>query len=257
MQFLSSTHTDVGIAKKINQDAFCLKIAKTPKYHIAMAVLCDGMGGLKCGELASAFVVNAFSNWFEDELPAMALQEIDLSKIMQQWRTLALEQGQKIMKYGAAHNISLGTTLSALLIVNSEYVLIQVGDSRIYKNSGGAFEQLTRDHTLVAHEVELHHLTQEQARTDSRRNVLLQCIGASKTIVPDVERGYVNENDVFLLCSDGFRHEITENEMLGVLSSPLLTSEKVMKKSLVDLVELNKARKEKDNITAILIKAIR
>ena len=72
MRFLSAAHTDVGITKKVNQDAFCLKIAKTPKMHLALAVICDGMGGLKQGELASALLVNAFSNWFENTLPQQA-----------------------------------------------------------------------------------------------------------------------------------------------------------------------------------------
>ena len=99
-------------------------------------------------------------------------------------------------------------------------------------------------------------MTPEQAMNDSRKNILLQCIGASKTIVPDIERGTLEEGDVFLLCSDGFRHEISEQEIFGVMAPSLLTSEKVMKKSLVDLVNLSKTRNEKDNITALLIKAV-
>lgn len=256
MRFLSAAHTDVGIFKKINQDAFCLKIAKTPKHNIAFAVLCDGMGGLNSGELASSFVVNAFSGWFENELPLMLAKALDMSLVRSRWNTIALEQAQKIMNYGQAHHISLGTTLTAMLIVNQEYVYVQIGDSRIYKLSDH-IQQVTKDQTLVAHEVEQQRLTVDEAKTDGRKNILLQCIGASKTLVPDIQTGRVEENEAFMLCSDGFRHEISEEEMFGVIAPPLLTSEKVMKKSLVDLVELNKSRNEKDNITALLIKAIR
>lgn len=256
MRFLSVAHTDVGTTKKINQDAFCLKIAKTPVANIAFVVLCDGMGGLNKGELASALVVNAFSNWFENELPMIVDKKTDLNKVTVRWREIALEQGKKILNYGQSQGFSLGTTLTTLLIVNNEYACVHVGDSRLYKINH-AIQQVTKDHTLIAYELEQHRLTVDEAKMDSRKNVLLQCVGASKTIVPEIVTGTVEENDVFMLCSDGFRHEVSEEEMFGVMAPALLTSEKVMKKSLMDLIELNKSRNEKDNITAVLIKAIR
>lgn len=256
MRFLSATHTDVGITKKVNQDAFCLKIAKTPKANIAFAVLCDGMGGLKCGELASALVVNAFSKWFETELPEKIKNGVDFNNIKTRWNEIVLDQGEKILGYGQSEGISLGTTLTGILLINNQYIFVQVGDSRIYKLSQ-KIRQLTKDHTLVSREVEQHRLTEAEAMVDKRKNILLQCVGASKTIIPDIETGTVQEGDVFILCSDGFRHEISDEEIFGVMGPAVLTSEKVMKKCLVDLVELNKSRNEKDNITALAIKAIK
>lgn len=255
MRFLSVAHTDVGISKKINQDAFCLKIAKTPTSNIAFAVMCDGMGGLNNGEYASALVVNAFSEWFEKELPLIADKNIDMGSVTERWKEIVLDQGRKILEYGQSRNISLGTTLTVLLIVNGKYANIHVGDSRLYKITN-AMHQLTKDQTVAAHEIEQQRMTVAEAKTDRRSNILLQCVGASKVIEPDVQIGTLEENDAFMLCCDGFRHQVSDEEMYGILAPHLLTSEKVMKKSLVDLVELNKARNEKDNITAILIKAI-
>lgn len=256
MRFLASAHTDVGIAKKVNQDAFCLKIAKTPKARIALCILCDGMGGLKNGELASALVVNAFSSWFENEFPPSIAKGIDFSKVKARWHELANQLNQKILNYGRVNGFSLGTTLTGLLIVDDKFISIHVGDSRIYCINK-TIKQLTRDHTVVALEVEKNRLTEEQVKTDSRKNVLLQCVGASEFIVPDIETGTIKENDIFFLCSDGFCHEIGTDEMYGVFASELMSSETVMKKSLIDMVDLNKTRKERDNITAIMIKAIR
>ncbi len=256
MRYLSVVHTDVGISKKINQDAFCLKIAKTPTSNIAFAVMCDGMGGLSSGEYASALVVNAFSNWFENELPPIADKNMDMNRVTERWRAIVLDQGQKILEYGQSRNTSLGTTLTALLIVNDKYASIHVGDSRLYKITN-AMHQLTKDQTVAAYEIEQQRMTVAEAKTDRRNSILLQCVGASKVIEPDVQTGALSENDAFMLCSDGFRHQVSDEEMYGVIAPQLLTSEKIMKKSLVDLVELNKSRNEKDNITAILIKAIR
>ena len=255
MRFLSVAHTDVGISKKINQDAFCLKIAKTPTSNIAFAVMCDGMGGLNDGEYASALVVNAFSNWFENELPSIVDKNLNMNSITERWKEIVLYQGQKILEYGQSRNISLGTTLTVFLIVNDKYANIHVGDSRLYKITD-AMHQLTKDQTVAAHEIEQQRMTVAEAKTDRRSSILLQCVGASKVIEPDVQIGTVAENEAFMLCSDGFRHQVSDEEMYGVLAPQLLTSEKVMKKSLVDLIELNKVRNEKDNITAILIKAI-
>lgn len=255
MRFLSVAHTDVGISKKINQDAFCLKIAKTPTSNIAFAVMCDGMGGLNNGEYASALVVNAFSNWFENELPSIADKNPNMNSVTERWKEIVLDQGKKILEYGQSRNISLGTTLTVLLIINDKFANIHVGDSRLYKITD-AMHQLTKDQTVAAHEIEQQRMTVSEAKTDRRSSILLQCVGASKIIEPDVQIGTLSPNDAFMLCSDGFRHQVSDEEMYGIIAPQLLTSEKVMKKSLVDLVELNKTRNEKDNITAILIKAI-
>lgn len=256
MRFLSVAHTDVGISKKINQDAFCLKIAKTSTANIAFAVMCDGMGGLNNGEYASALVVNAFSNWFENEFPAIVGRDLSMDKVTNRWKEIVSDQGCKILEYGNANGISLGTTLTTLLIVNNRFVSIHVGDSRLYKIND-AMHQVTKDQTVAAYEIEQQRMTVAEAKNDRRSNILLQCVGASKVIEPQILTGTVAENDTFMLCSDGFRHQISSEEMYGVIAPRLLTSEKIMKKSLVDLVDLNKSRNEKDNITAILIKAIR
>lgn len=256
MRFLSVAHTDVGTSKKINQDAFCLKIARMPSANIAFAVICDGMGGLNDGEYASALVVNAFSRWFEQEFPLIANKNMDLNPVIARWNQIVQDQGRKILEYGKQRSISLGTTLTALLILNTKFACIHVGDSRLYKITD-KMQQMTKDQTVAAHEVEQQRMTVSEAKSDRRSSVLLQCIGASKVIEPEQFTGTVAENEAFMLCSDGFRHQISSEEMYGILAPHLLTSERIMKKSLVDLVELNKSRNEKDNITAILIKAIR
>ena len=256
MRFLTAAHTDVGIAKEVNQDAFCLKVAKTPKAQIVFTVLCDGMGGLRNGELASSWLVNAFSAWFENELPVALKGNISFDQIKTRWNEIANEQNKKIGDYGQNNGFSLGTTLTGLLIVENKFLFIHVGDTRIYRINT-AISQLTKDQTVVAMELEKNLITKEQAKTDTRKNVLLQCIGASKSIAPEYVTGTLGINDVFMLCSDGFRHEVCDEELLGILASSLLTSEKVMKTCLIDLVELNKTRGERDNITALLIKAIK
>ena len=67
----SAAHTDVGIKKSVNQDSVILKIASSPFGKIAFAVVCDGMGGLQQGEIASGMLSQNYENWFQRELPVL------------------------------------------------------------------------------------------------------------------------------------------------------------------------------------------
>lgn len=255
MDYITASCTDVGIRKETNQDSFCIKIAATPIGKIAMAVVCDGMGGLSKGELASATVVRAFSDWFEQELP-QSIPTFSIDNIKNRWGSIIQEQNNKIADYGSRSHIDLGTTLTALLVVDKQCLLIaHVGDSRVYK-IGEQLEILTQDQTVVAQEVRRGTLTKEEAENDPRRNVLLQCIGASKTVIPEFIVDSVESGCVYMLCTDGFRHVITEEEIQESFQPQTLINEETMKKNAFRLVEENKRRMEKDNITVLLLKTI-
>lgn len=253
MEFLTVACSDIGIKKKVNQDSYCIKSAKTCIGNILMAVICDGMGGLAKGEVASASVITAFSKWFERELPEL-VRELSVEEVKQKWGMIIKEQNQKIRIYGESLGINLGTTLTIMLIIDENYVMIgHVGDSRAYKINSSV-QILTEDQTVVAREVKQNKLTLEQAMQDPRRNVLLQCIGASKTVLPDYIVEAVELGATYMLCTDGFRHQITEIEIFEYFNPEVLVDENVMKSRAEELVELNKIRMENDNITVLLIK---
>ncbi len=254
MRFMSSAYTEAGAVKKVNQDAFCLKVASTSGMGVAMAVLCDGMGGLANGELASAFVVNAFSKWFDRELPDALSRGAGVEMIKKSWSRLVTEQNSKILEYGASEG-RMGTTLSAILLLDGSFLIIQVGDSRIYRLSQ-TISQLTKDQSFVAREVEQGRMTPEEARVHPRRNEILQAVGIDKKLAPQFISGNLKRNEAILLCSDGFYHELTDNEMLGILAPSVLTSESVIGACLRDMAGEVKRRGEIDNITAILLKGV-
>ncbi len=257
MSYLFSLHTDVGIRKDTNQDSLCLKQAQTDKGDILLAIVCDGMGGLEKGEVASATLIKVFSEWFETELPYLLAKDNSYEEIRYRWDRIIKEQNQIIGEYGRKHHIALGTTISALLILeDGKYLIGHVGDSRVYKITEDNIEVITFDQTVVANEVKHGRLTPEQAERDSRRNVLLQCIGASKIVEPDFIAGQVNANECYMLCSDGFRHVVTADEIKEAFAPSNNLDETQMHKNIVKLIELNKEREETDNISAILIKTV-
>lgn len=251
--FLTAYHTDVGIKKASNQDAFCIKTAQNPENEILLAVICDGMGGLAKGEVASASVIRAFSEWFENNLSEQAYFT-NIQQIQYDWSRLILDMNQKLLAYGVENHVQLGTTATAFLILNErQYIIGHVGDTRIYRIDS-KIEQLTEDQTLVAREIARGNLTLEEARYDNRRNVLLQCVGAVGDVKPQFITGSLKEDAVYLMCSDGFRHEVAEDELFQMLNPSRMTEERIMKQQLIKLIELNKQRQEKDNISAVLIK---
>ena len=74
MEYIVAAESDIGIAKSVNQDSLCVKVAETELGNAALLLICDGMGGLAMGELASAEVVQSFSEWFENDFqPAVPL----------------------------------------------------------------------------------------------------------------------------------------------------------------------------------------
>lgn len=253
MNFIISAATDIGLRKSTNQDSYNVRVLSTKQGKMVFAVLCDGMGGLAKGEIASASVVNAFCKWADTRLPVLSEGDISDEDIRHEWIAISTEFNEKIKAYGKGYGISMGTTVTAMLITEKRYYIINIGDTRAYELSNKA-AILTRDQTLVAHEVEVGHLTPEEAERDSRRSVLLQCIGASEEVYPDMFYGDTKLNAVYMLCTDGFRHEITENEIYQYLNPDVMVNEEGMKQNMIFLIELNKQRQEKDNITVLSIR---
>ena len=253
MNFIISAQTDIGLTKQTNQDSLSLKVASTPNGKMAFGVLCDGMGGLSKGEVASATVIRAFNDWFLNKLSNICVSSINDSVIREQWTQIVTEQNNIIKRYGARIGIRLGTTVVAMLITQTRYYILNVGDSRAYEISDWV-RQITADQTFVAREVALGNMTEEQAKVDERRNVLLQCVGASDVVYPDMFFGDVNTNAVYMLCSDGFRHEISQSEIFEKLKPDVLLNENAMNENSRNLIELNKARQERDNISVALIR---
>lgn len=147
----------------------------------------------------------------------------------------------------------MGTTFTGILFVGDQYVIAHVGDTRVYQITSD-MKQLTTDQTFVAREVSRGTMTLEQALQDKRRNMLLQCVGASNIVEPQVLTGKTVKG-AYMLCSDGFRHEITEREMYESLNPINLMNKKAMHSNAKYLIEQVKSRQEKDNISVVLIRA--
>ena len=253
MNFITAFHTDVGIKKKTNQDSLLIQQAQTASGNVLLAVICDGMGGLAKGEVASACMIQAFSDWFTHQLPQLLSAGLQAEALRSSWEQLVSAVNQKITNYSISNGVSMGTTCAALLIANNTYYIMNIGDSRIYLISDNLY-QLTKDQTYIQREMDAGRMTYEEAMRDPQRNVLLQCVGASPVIEPDFYMGDVQINQCYMLCCDGFRHVVTPQELFQYLNPTVSQSEEQMRQNMVYMTELNKQRNETDNITVALIR---
>lgn len=244
--------SDKGNIKKINQDGALYKEARIGNGGIMLAAVCDGLGGLKDGEVASTMVVQALGEWFDNDLPEMAAEGITDAALIESLNRLIVGEDERVAAYGDAHG-ECGTTLSAVIACGGIYLCVNIGDSRVYLITNENISQLTHDQTKVQQMVDAGDLTPEQAETHPERNVLLQCIGAGGDVLPEYSAGEYRKGDTFIVCSDGFRHKLSKEEMVSLFGKNA-GSEKKLAESAKRAVEVVMKRKERDNVTVVVVR---
>jgi serine/threonine protein phosphatase PrpC len=242
-------YTDKGTQKQTNEDSLVIRTASSSGGDIAMAAVCDGMGR---GELASSTIVQALSEWFEEKLPTLIGEGYDYLTLKAGIEYEIRRQSKRIEDYAVRRGLRLGTTLTMILIVGGHLLTVNVGDSRVYE-VGSSIVQLTKDHSLAQREVDRGTLRIEDMERYAHRNVLTQGIGDSTNLLPDVKEEPLSYNSAYLLCSDGFRHELSQEEIRSAIYAAVGKGDKNMKKTLEKLSQKAMSRGENDNITAVVI----
>ena len=247
MEFQCGVVSDVGTTRKVNQDSACIHIQDSIIGNVGFAVVCDGMGGLSHGEFASQSMIEKIEKWYDSEFKELLVQGVEVNQLREQLDKLLVEHNKYLIEYGNDMGASMGTTVSLLLMLPGRYFGIHVGDSRIYKIGKRTMEQITNDHSRVMQEVRMGIITPTEAERDTRKNQLLQCIGARGSIQTEFFSGNIDLAETFLLCSDGFVHKLQEKEMWRKLRPNKAKKDEIIQKNLLELVEENK----KMNLTSI------
>lgn len=253
MNFFIAALTDKGVRRPTNQDSLFTRQFMTGCGKYAFAILCDGMGGLQHGELASTSIVSAFSAWANERLPILEEPLMD-HEIRREWTGLIQLNNQELLTYGLANSCKLGSTVTVLLLSEIRYFILNIGDTRAYELYDGC-RQLTVDHTVIADEISMGNLTPEQAEASPIKNILTRCVGVYDHVYPDMFFGDTRPGAVYLLCSDGFRHRISAVEMAEYLKPRSSDPAQELRRGEGKLIELVKERGEKDNISVVAIYA--
>ena len=243
--------TDKGDVRSSNQDSFCARISSFGQETVALLAVCDGVGGLQAGELASTGAVRCFEDWFEQQLPQIMQSGLTDTMVFLSWHQILENLHNALCEYAERSAMQFGTTVSALLISSDRLYWVQVGDSRIYLDDGAGTEQLTKDQTLAMREVEAGRLSPEAMQTDQRKNILLQCLGYGK-MEPVFQSGPPPQRGAVVLCSDGFCHYLAEKQIHRLLTET--ETREQLWQQMQKTVEYCRAHGETDNITALVLK---
>ncbi len=252
MEVKACIFTDAGKGRRINQDAAMIKVANTRRYgRISFVCVCDGMGGLSRGEVASCKAIRAMENWFMEELSLMQnLEEEELwDTVERSLKRLLVRVSAEIGRYGKHRGINLGTTLTCLLQIGTRFMTFNIGDSRIYLIDREGATIQTRDQSVLQDKLEKGLITKKEAETDPERNVLLQCIGTTVEVEPEVRRGVIKRNTTVVACSDGFWRTLDRKEIHEKLCPQMCVTADDMLKECQKLSKMAFARREEDNIS--------
>lgn len=250
LQLSAGALSDIGNFKKVNQDNILVQIGEGPYGEFGLMVVCDGVGGLSHGEIASSIAINAFKLWWKNEV--INIISLDSEKIIKSMEEVVNKINSRIINAGRQNNSLYGTTLSAMFIYEDKYYIVHVGDSRIYKLEHD-FKQLTEDHSLIAYQLKNMIINEKEAAESAQKHVLVQCVGAKEKIEIYKSIGSVGKREFFLLCTDGFYNKLDINELKKDITKSKATDNGRLQKISRNAVEKIKSKGEKDNISVILV----
>ncbi|MDD4768108.1 MAG: Stp1/IreP family PP2C-type Ser/Thr phosphatase [Desulfotomaculaceae bacterium] len=229
--------TDTGLVRILNEDSYCVS---PEDCFFAVA---DGMGGHRAGEVASQMALRLLKQALDRRLKGGEKADRALVDSIKEANDAIFE-----LSAGKPEWQGMGTTATACLKRNGEILIGQVGDSRAYLLRGNQISQLTEDHSLVQELVKNGSITEEEAFTHPRKNVLTRALGIGQFLEVDLYHCQVWPGDLLLLCTDGLTRYMRQEELLvSVNSSPNLDT------AVRDLLKKATSAGGADNITIILV----
>ena len=236
--------TDIGRVRSANQDSYLIN------ENQQLYIVADGMGGHAGGEIASQLCIQKIEEYILDVDPNMLEADPPPNSKFQIEMANAINFASSKIYEKALENPSLkgmGTTATALKIVDNHGYFAHVGDSRMYLVRSGFIFQVTHDHSLVSEQVRAGILTKEEAELHHLRNVITRSVGYQEEEDVDSSCFPVEDGDFLLLCSDGLSGKISDKELAD------LSKDKNLGK-INKFIDLANERGGEDNITVILIK---
>lgn len=281
MQYLTGVHWNRGSVAAYNQDSLILQQALTDRGRVLMAAVCDGMGGLQQGETASGYMAERLQEWFYGFLMQAVHKKKPYWMIRRSIERLVYDAQEQLRQYGRKEQVALGTTMSVLVLWEGSYLIWHLGNCRVYhihcihsipksrhsckllqksgrygssqtqKDGSYSDRRICRKSRYRGKRTVAECMTEDHVRGD---NQLTKCVGSFGYYRPDHRMGTAEAGEAFLLCSDGFHHCVTEQELADILSPEQLREEAQMERRLKEIGDACMKRGETDNLSAVCIK---
>ena len=208
----------------------------------SLAIVCDGMGGHKSGEVASRIAVEKVQKYYYSS-------KNNTRQAIKEALSYAHRQIKKVSLRNPAHS-RMGTTCTAVIVIDRSIYIGHAGDSRAYLISSHAIKQLTNDHTYVEHLYKKGLITEQEKLRHPDRNIITMVLGTQSEFVPEV---YSYENvfgseEILMLCSDGLYEYINDTELRNILTENEISSAAEL------LIDTAKKRGGHDNISVVIVR---
>ena len=229
-RWFSCAASDVGHVRKVNEDAFL------DAREQSLWVVADGMGGHSRGDRASQAIIEELQGFAAGDSARASLDDLNGR----------LEAANRFCREAADGQV-MGSTVALLHLHGERAYLLWAGDSRVYRQRGDEFVQLTEDHSLVQELHRLGELTAEQAENHPSSNVITRAVGVGDELEVQVRHVDLASGDRFLLCSDGLFKDVRPSEVQANLARPS------PRQALDALMALALRRGGTDNVTGIVV----
>lgn len=231
--------TDAGPIREQNEDAVYHEVVTTDSDQgFLLIALADGMGGYQRGEIASDMAIQSLKQRFESP---------DTDDLVLLLKQAFRQANERIFENGSAdgeHNM-MGTTLVAGVIRGTDLAIGNVGDSRAYLVRANSLNQITNDHSLVAEQVAMGAMTQEEARDSQHRNIITRALGHRQKVDVDIFEFTLLPDDRLLLSSDGLHDHIPDSEVVELMTT--LPPDEAAKRLVTRAIEEGST----DNVSAL------
>lgn len=227
--------SDIGLIRQKNEDSFLVDQKK------GLFAVCDGMGGHKGGEVASHLAIQTITE-------NVCFNTVDEAR---QALTSAIEKANTIIHQEGLKNIDLqdmGTTVTAVAIIDDQIVAAHVGDSSLFLIQGDNAIKITRDHTLAEKMVTDGLLNAEKKHRNAYNHILTRAVGTTDNIVIDIFVRELTQGDIIMLCTDGLTDLLEEPDIIRIVAD-----QNDLSLAAQELINLALSRGGHDNITTILI----
>jgi protein phosphatase len=247
LEIVSQTHS--GMVRSHNEDSV------THDASCGLVVLADGMGGYNAGEVASGITISLMSTEIRQRLEELKPEEKDVSG--EDFGVALLRENVKKANFAifsAAQSqpqyAGMGTTVVSALFYDNRVAVAHVGDSRMYRLRGEAFEAITRDHSLLQEQIDGGMISVADARLSRNKNLVTRAVGIDADVEVETHIHEVQAGDVYLLCSDGL-NDMVEDEDIGATLGMLKANLPLAAGQLIEMANDNGGR---DNVSVILVK---
>ena len=229
--------TDKGNYRQKNQDRVIAKKKCIENHELAIACVCDGIGSLSYSEIASEMVTKGVLNWI-DGVTRYYPSVMSTDELIEDLEVTIRELNDLVCEYKEENKIEVGCTMSLLCIVDKDYFIFHVGDSRIYCIQDRLI-QLTQDEVVL------------RQKNRKEKNYLINYIGKEENLFIHKGKGKAEKGSVYMLCSDGLYKHLSYGDVSNIYQ---INGDTAIENIAQGLVYLMMERGEKDNISCVILK---